>query len=407
MCGLVTGINLLKQGQRVAIISQGQSALHFSSGSMGLLGYSNGTAIEADPLSAIATLPAEHPYSKVGLDNIKRYLPQVQPLFAEAGVTLNGDATTNHYRLTPLGLLKPAWLTMEGYATLPAADAKTWGKTLLVNLQGFLDFYPKYLAAGLEKLGATTVVRTITLDSLARLRQSPTEMRSTNIARTLDASGPDSVAAQINAYVDETGAETVLMPAVAGLFDETPLKALIAKIKVPLRFVSTIPMSVGGMRAQMLLRNLFHTLGGSYLLGDTVTSAVIEGSRVKHIYTHNLGDTPVEADNFVLASGSFLSHGIEANPQGVFEPIMGLDVTADNGRDKWCNPDIFAQQNFESYGVATDADLHPLRGGQPLANLYAAGAVVGGCNALKEESGAGITLMTAFKVAEQILTSKS
>ena len=36
MGGLITGISLLRQGQKVAVISSGQSALHFNSGSFGL-----------------------------------------------------------------------------------------------------------------------------------------------------------------------------------------------------------------------------------------------------------------------------------------------------------------------------------------------------------------------------------
>ena len=31
---------------------------------------------------------------------------------------------------------------------------------------------------------------------------------------------------------------------------------------------------------------------------------------------------PLIADNFVIASGSFLSHGLEANPDSVYEPIL-------------------------------------------------------------------------------------
>ena len=165
-------------------------------------------------------------------------------------------------------------------------------------------------------------------------------------------------------------------------------------------------MSVGGMRAQMKLRTWFHQHGGTYLLGDIVTRGTIDGERVKEIYTVNLADMPLAADNFVIASGSFLSHGLEANPDSVYEPIFGLDVVADPNRPQWCDPDLYKEQRFEHYGIATDSSLRVSHKGSTLDNLFAAGAVIGGCNALKEESGAGVTLMTAFKVADQILNSK-
>ena len=63
----MSGIALARAGQQVAIISAGQSALHFSSGSFELYG---GTE---SPLEGIATLPEEHPYRKLGLERVARY----------------------------------------------------------------------------------------------------------------------------------------------------------------------------------------------------------------------------------------------------------------------------------------------------------------------------------------------
>ena len=51
----MAGINLMQRGQHCLIISSGQSALHFFSGSMELYG------VEGDPMEAIAQLPASHP----------------------------------------------------------------------------------------------------------------------------------------------------------------------------------------------------------------------------------------------------------------------------------------------------------------------------------------------------------
>jgi glycerol-3-phosphate dehydrogenase subunit B len=403
MGGLVTGIDLLRKGQKVAMISSGQSALHFNSGSFGLYGNHNGTVVVDNPLDYIKELPATHPYSKVGVDNIMRYIPMVQPLFAEAGITLQSSEKRNHFRLTPIGMFKPAWLSMEGYTAVDDAKAPAWGKVLLVNIAGYLDFYPQFIARGLENAGVQIANRTLTTESIQHLRKSATEMRSTNIARVLEGTALAEVAQILNRYIDETSADTVIMPAVVGLFSEKPVKELRKQVKAPLYFVSTIPMSVGGMRAQMLLRTWFHQHGGKYLLGDSVTRGTIANGKVKNVYTTNLTDMPLEADNFVLASGSFLSHGMQANFEKVFEPIFDLDIVADANRADWCNANLYNEQKFESYGVATDESLRVSSKGTTIDNLFAAGAVIGGCNALKEESGAGVTLMTAFKVADQIL----
>ena len=58
---MACGIRLAEAGRRCAIISQGQSALHFSSGSFDLLGkMPDGSDVE-DPLAGIAALERADP----------------------------------------------------------------------------------------------------------------------------------------------------------------------------------------------------------------------------------------------------------------------------------------------------------------------------------------------------------
>ena len=69
LSGLVTGIALCRAGHSTAIISSGQSALHFNSGSYGLLGHVDGKEV-SDPSAAIASLEAPHPYARIGAANL-------------------------------------------------------------------------------------------------------------------------------------------------------------------------------------------------------------------------------------------------------------------------------------------------------------------------------------------------
>ena len=56
-----------------------------------------------------------------------------------------------------------------------------------------------------------------------------------------------------------------------------------------------------------------------------------------------------------------------------------------------------------SFGVSVRKDFHVLRNGAEVDNLYAAGAVLSGANALKEGSGAGVSILTALHVSSLIL----
>ena len=400
--GLVCGIKLLKAGKKVAIVSSGQSALHFNSGAIALFGRKDGKDV-LHPLDEIARVPEGHPYAKLGMDTIKRLLPEVKPLFAEAGITLVGSDNENHYRLTPTGMFKPAWLSMLDYASVSRPDSLPWGKVAIINITGFLDFYPDFIARGLNLAGLQCEARDFTVPELETLRKSSTEMRATNIARFITGDVIRRFAAEVNRIVAETHADTVLMPAIIGLFDEEPVRLLKEQVVCPLYYVSTMPMSLCGMRAQMRLRNHFQHLGGAYLIGDTVCSGNFDGGRLKEISTVNLGDMTLEADRFVLATGSFFSHGLEATPNKVFEPIFNLDVNVSGPRVEWCDVDLYKDQQYMKFGVVTDESFHVYKDGRRIDNMQAIGAVAGGHDALKEESGGGVAILTALKVASDII----
>lgn len=76
LSGMVCGIRLLEAGRSCAIISQGQSALHFSSGSFDLLGtMPDGTETD-DPISGIKALEkisGSHPYAVIGMELCEKY----------------------------------------------------------------------------------------------------------------------------------------------------------------------------------------------------------------------------------------------------------------------------------------------------------------------------------------------
>ena len=144
-------------------------------------------------------------------------------------------------------------------------------------------------------------------------------------------------------------------------------------------------------------RREYLSLGGLMLPGDSVIEGTREGARVKSVRTRNLGSTPLEADFFVLATGKFFSRGLIATMDSIYEPVFGCDVLYDPDRSKWCDPDFYAPQPFESFGVKCSEDLRCYIGGELQQNLYAAGEIL--------EGSRDITL-TAQKIAEEICRRK-
>ncbi|MBR2497827.1 MAG: FAD-binding protein, partial [Parabacteroides sp.] len=125
--------------------------------------------------------------------------------------------------------------------------------------------------------------------------------------------------------------------------------------------------------------------------------------KLKSIQTTNHGNMKFEADHFVLATGSFFSHGIVASPDKVYEPILGLDVDAEGSRSEWYDRNLFKPQPYMKFGVSTDANFRVKKEGKTLSNMYAVGAVLSGFNPIKEGCGAGVSILTYLSVAHEIL----
>ncbi len=397
LCGLTAGIQLASQGKKTAVVSSGQSALHFNSGSFGLLGDVNEKVV-TNPIEAIASLPSEHPYSKIGAPSVEKLATEAKTLLNNAGITTSGDATANHYTLSAFGVSMPTWLTMECY---PEMTEKTpsFKKVLAIAFKGFLEAYPTFIAENLSKEGIAVRVETIDLECIAKLRKSNFDMRTITVAKHFNDEAVEELASKINALAQD--GETVLIPAIVGFKSAAQISKLKELVKVPFNFIPTIPVSLAGVRSQNLLEKYFEQVGGTFLLGDKIEKGVIENGKVKYLVSTNLGEDHLEADTYILAAGSLFGEGIQSNPKGFYEPIFGLDVKSPENRDEWYDENFFAPQPYMAFGVNTDADLHPTKDGKAIENLYAAGSILAGCNSLAENSGAGVAMITALYVASK------
>ncbi len=402
LAGLVCGLRLQEAGQKCAILSSGQNAMHFFSGGFGLLSrLADGTAVE-EPLKSIPSLDAGHPYSKIGIGKMTDYTSDAAEFFKSHGIPVEGNAEKNSYLISASGALKPTWLTTDDIACVKDKNEKIGDRILVVNIEGFLDFNTSFIASAFEKRGAKCRIATVSTEELSKLRLNPTEMRSTNIAKIMESAEclaklADAVKKQLK---DE---DTIVLPAVFGIKSHGTVASLRKQLGVRTLFIGTLPPSVAGVRIQTQLKEAFIAAGGTFLKGDEAKHANFDGNKVISVETANLGDVKVSADNYVLATGSYFGHGLVADAEQVNEPVFGTDVIFDTDRNSWFDKDFFKRQDYISFGVATDNSFRAMRGGKPVENLFAAGSILGGFNPLYEGCGAGVAIMTAFSVSDTIL----
>ena len=402
LSGLVCGIALAKAGKKVAIVAAGQSILHFSSGSFDLLGYdAEGNAVE-NPLEAVSNLDEGHPYKKIGVDRLPSLADEAVSLFQAAGVSVNGNAAKNHYRITPMGMLKPTWLTLAGNAVSEDGKTLSHKRILLANIIGFMDFPVSFIADSFTKLGVQVETKDLEVSALRDRRHSPSEMRSANIAKVLSCESTiQELADQLNVFAGDVDA--IYMPTVVGLTENEAFETLRSKVNKPLFMMATLPPSVSGVRVQNLLKKEFTKLGGTFMLGSKALKGVVSDDKVVNIEVSSLPDEKLEASEYVLATGSFQSNGLVSNYIKVYEPIFDLDVDAAEKREDWVNSDAYKAQPYMKFGVTTNAKLQVQKGGKTIQNMYAVGSVLSGHNSIKQADGEGVDMMSALAVAKTIL----
>lgn len=391
LSALLCGIELARNGKKAAIVTTGHSSLHFSSGSFGLY---NG----AEPLKAVESLTESHPYSKLGED-IEALAAKATEILNIAGIATVGEAVANHYIMTPTGAMRQCWLSMEGMVTSKDGKSFDFSEALILCPEGFIDFYAQFVVDSMNKLGVKTSQEIFSLPELVVRRNNPTEMRSVSVARVFDKEENIQALATIISR-QAKGVDTVIMPAVLGFERADVLSRLEKMTDKRILTVATLPPSVEGIKAERALLKTFENMGGVIFNGHTATSFTMEDGAVESITTSK-GVTLV-ANEFVLATGSFIGGGLTSEKRKISEPLFGADI-APCASGEYVTRNIFEAQPFMAAGVVTDEQFKVAVGGAAVDNLYGCGAILSGYNPVKEGCGAGVAMFTALKVAENIL----
>ncbi|MGC8685313.1 MAG: FAD-binding protein [bacterium] len=168
-------------------------------------------------------------------------------------------------------------------------------------------------------------------------------------------------------------------------------------------FISS-SFSSAGLRLQYALDRLL-TRHGIDIINGTVNHGNSSDRIMSVTITQNDGKSiELTANNFVLATGKFISNGIHSVSSWK-EAIFGLPVFVGSLHVKepfpmnYLTADPFDEQALFSMGVKVDDYLRPLDedGKVVYKNLFAAGSVLSGYNYIYDRTGMGTAMMTGAR----------
>lgn len=424
MAGLSCALRCLEAGLKTAVITSGQSALHFSSGSIDVLAKTPNGAHVTDPMAAIDEFSTDyptHPYATLGKCAVNRAINWYKNTLTNIGVPLTSQPNgCNHYRITPLGTMKSTWLSQPFVHQFPMAlESTTVKKIVMITIDGFRDFQPKLAQDNLKLIDQLSEIEittaTVSLSAFNEIKRNHCELRSIDLSRLLSKQANRQEFAHALKQHANPG-DLVVIPAIFGNGTGLDLlKEIETLTQLTLCEVPTMPPSLLGIRLEESMKRAFIQQGGTLFNGDSVIQgefSYVESDETTHshyrlncIFTKNHGDFPLLAKQFVLATGSFFSHGLKANANSVEEPIFGLDIKQSETRTDWYNPRFFSPQShpFLSMGVQTNAQLQAIKSGSIINNLYCSGAILSGYNPVFEGSGSGVAISSGFHAAESII----
>ncbi|MFG0770502.1 glycerol-3-phosphate dehydrogenase subunit GlpB [Vibrio plantisponsor] len=420
IAGYSAAIKCLEHGLKTAVVSSGQSALHFSSGSIDLLSHSPLThKLIDDPWAEIDALPTalpQHPYAKVGGKNVRSAMNWYQQMLAANGLAMSTlPSSHNHFRITTLGTLKSTWLSQPYVEKIEQnfSNLAQFKRIVMIAVDGFRDFQPHIALGNLQQHPAfkeiTIKTAKVSLTAFGQLNRNPYDLRSIDISRILRDE------AQFTEFANQllkvaTPEDLLMMPSIMGNGDGLELMHKLSRYTgLHLHEVPTMPPSLLGIRIEDVMMHTFIKKGGVLHKGDEVLGGQFEdqGSSINlaSIQTKKMGEMNLTAKHYILASGSFFSKGLIANQNSIKEPIFNLDTEVTGERDEWHQHDFFSSKPhpFLSFGVVTDKNFTPFIQGQKVNNLHCIGAILSGYNPITHGCGGGVAVSTAYWVVEQIV----
>jgi len=378
-------------------------AVAYTTGYLDLLGYHRDELLD-DPWQGLQQLrldEPEHPYSSITEGDIESAFANFTEALTAMGIGYTEPGRHNLTALTPIGTSKP---TLSVPCTMqPGIDALAQGRrTLIIDFVGLQGFSARELVTNLRHAWPQLSATRLPFPDM----ESGAQLYPEVMARALEvAANRQRLAERIRAVLGD--AEVVGMPAIMGMHAPDQVHAALQKlVGVPLFEIPTMPPAVPGIRLREMLEQQLPARGITLIPQQKVKRLELGAQGATLYLKDSYGDVVIDTASTLLATGRFLSGGLQADRGGVREALLGIPVSQPEGRAAWYRQHYLdpAGHPVNRSGIEVDGQFHPLgNDGQPVnSRLFAAGVVLAHQDWIRQRCGAGVAIATAWKAVQAI-----
>ncbi|MFT5697756.1 MAG: glycerol-3-phosphate dehydrogenase subunit B [Desulforhopalus sp.] len=379
-------------------------AVAYTTGYLDLLGKLEGNKGSLDdPWEGLASLKdtcPNHPLSDISKSDTCEAFNQFTAFLGECGIAYSSPCETNITALTPAGTLKK---TLCVPATMAAGPIAFAAKTpcVIVDFKGLKGFSGRQVVANLAGQWPTLKTERINFPEMPSGEIYPEVMaRALEVEKTRE-----MLAKELKSVAGD--AKVIGLPAVLGMHSPDFIKAELERLTgLEIFEIPTMPPSVPGIRLREMFEQVFPQKGITLIPQQKVTSLTFSDDCATLNLKDNYGPITIKAKAVILATGRFLSGGLEAHITGIDEPLLNLPVTQPKQRQDW-----YLEQYTDSRGhaihkagIEVDSSFRPIgEDGKPYnERLFGAGIILAHQDWIRSRSGAGIAIATAYKAVEAV-----
>ena len=380
-------------------------AVAYTTGYLDLLGHTVGSPgfSVADPwvaLQSLATTQPNHPLTKIDPADIRQSFTQFTAFLGECGIAYSEPQDTNITALTPIGTLKQTLCVPASMAAGPRAYAEK-STCVIIDFNGLKGFSGRQVVANLQNRWPGLSTARIGFPDMLHGEIYPEVM-----ARALEVPATrEKLAILLQKAAGD--AKVIGLPAVLGMHCPDLVRADLERLTgLEIFEIPTMPPSVPGIRLREMFEQVLPKKGVTLIPQQKVTALSFSQDGALLSLHDSFGPIQLQAETVILATGRFLSGGLEAKLTGISEPLLGLPVTQPENREDWYRDRYTDCRGHAIHraGIEVDEAFRPIgKNGQPFnERLFAAGVILAHQDWIRGRSGAGIAIATAYKAVESV-----